>query len=115
MKRFSVLAAILGGVVVLANVPSAQAQKKGGIPKEYRETVSKGLQWLAKNQQPDGHWGSNAGNEQYKVAMTGLAGVALLMEGSTVKQGKYAPNIRKAVDWCVARAQKNDPGKAGLI
>ena len=64
----------------------------------------------------DGHWGSDVGgNEQYKVAMTGLSGVALLMEGSTGKLGKYSANIRKAVDWCIERAQKGDPGKEGLI
>ena len=31
--------------------------------------------------------------------MTALAGMALLMEGSTLREGKYSDNIRKAVDW----------------
>jgi hypothetical protein len=119
MKRFSIFGCVLAvGVVALVQSPEAPAQKKGGggIPKEYRDNVNKGLKWLADTQQADGHWGSDQGSEQYKMAMTGLAGVALLMEGSTVKQGKYANHIRKAVDWCVARAEKNkDTGKEGLI
>ena len=52
--------------------------------------------------------------------MTGLAGMALLMEGSTIREGKYGDNIRRAVDWLMARAQPNGmignpniPGEAG--
>ena len=37
--------------------------------------------------------------------MTALAGMALLCEGSTTTQGKYAPNIRKAVDYLVSRSR----------
>src|SRR5207248_3317055 len=65
------------------------------------------------------HWDSQG---QYPLTMTGLCGIALLMEGSTIREGKYAENIRKAVDWLLTpgRAQKNGllcnvnmPGEAG--
>jgi len=41
--------------------------------------------------------------------MTALGGMVLLMEGSTIKDGKYADNIRKAVDWFMepGRCQRN--------
>jgi hypothetical protein len=53
-----------------------------------------------------GHW--TAGNgEPYPTAMTALAGIAMLSEGSTTMQGKYAPNIRKAVDYLVGRSRPN--------
>ena len=39
--------------------------------------------------------------------MTALAGMALLCEGSTTTQGKYAPNIRRAVDYLVGRCRRN--------
>ena len=39
--------------------------------------------------------------------MTALAGMALLMEGSTIREGKYADNIRRAVDWLMDRVQPN--------
>jgi hypothetical protein len=39
--------------------------------------------------------------------MTALAGIALLSEGSTTTQGKYAPNIRRAVDYLVSRSRAN--------
>jgi hypothetical protein len=75
------------------------------IPKDYRNTVRKGLDWLAKAQMADGHW--EAGGGAYPVAMTGLSGVALLMEGSTIREGRYASNIRKATDWCMGISQRN--------
>ena len=39
--------------------------------------------------------------------MTALAGMALLAEGSTTTQGKYAANIRRAVDYLVSRSRAN--------
>jgi hypothetical protein len=39
--------------------------------------------------------------------MTALAGVALLCEGSTTTQGKYAPNVSLAVDYLVSRSRTN--------
>jgi hypothetical protein len=36
-----------------------------------------------------------------------LAGVAFLSEGSTTTQGKYAPNVRKAVDYLLTRSRSN--------
>jgi squalene cyclase len=39
--------------------------------------------------------------------MTALAGLALLSEGSTATQGKYAENIRRAVDFLTRRSRPN--------
>ena len=72
---------------------------------EYRKTVEKGLEWLAKAQHRDGHWTAPGG--QYPTTMTALAGMALLMEGSTIRDGKYADNIRRAVDWFMDHSQRN--------
>src|SRR5713226_6087713 len=70
-----------------------------------KDCVNKGLDWLAKNQNRDGHWEAAGG--QYSPAMTGIAGMALLAEGSTTREGKYANNIRKARDWFITRSQPN--------
>ena len=67
--------------------------------------VGRGLEWLASHQSRAGHW--TAGSEQYPTAMTALAGIAMLSEGSTTMQGKYAPNIRRAVDYLVSRSRRN--------
>ncbi|MCS7304920.1 MAG: terpene cyclase/mutase family protein [Thermoguttaceae bacterium] len=70
-----------------------------------QQVVQRGLDWLAKNQSRAGFWTAN--NGQYPTAMTGLAGLALLCEGSTTTQGKYAPNIRRAVDYLLSKARPN--------
>src|SRR5581483_7342070 len=56
-------------------------------------------------QYPDGHWEANGG--RWPTAMTAMAGMALLMEGSTIRDGKYADRIRKATDWLMEHAQTN--------
>src|SRR5271165_1705133 len=75
------------------------------IPEKYQKVIDKGLDWLAKQQARDGHWEANGG--QYPTTMTALAGMALLMEGSTMREGKYSERIRRAVDWLVDRSQRN--------
>jgi hypothetical protein len=103
------LAAACAGLALVAFAPQLRADE---IPEKYRETVRKGLEWLAKQQQRDGSFIANGGN--YPVAMTALAGMAFLMEGSTYTQGKYAPQIRKATDWLMERAQRGNQ-REGLI
>jgi hypothetical protein len=100
------IAVALGLIAGLA--PSTRADE---IPEKYKENIRKGLDWLAKNQQKDGHWAANG--DHHPVAMTGLAALAMLMEGSTVRDGKYSSNIRKAVDWLMDRSQKGN--RNGLI
>src|SRR5262249_30799363 len=75
------------------------------LPVEYRAAINKGLDWVAKQQQRDGHWEANGG--QYPSAMTALGGVVLLMEGSNPREGKYSERIRRAVDWLLERSQRN--------
>src|SRR3974377_683844 len=88
------------------------------IPQEYRASIAKGLEWLSKQQAKDGHWEAFGG--QYPMTMTALSGMALLMEGSTIREGKYKDNIRRAVDWLLQRCMPNGmignpniPGEAG--
>lgn len=67
--------------------------------------ISRGLDWIANSQSRLGHWSANEG--RYSTAMTALAGIALLQEGSTTTQGKYALNIRRAVDYLCSRSRSN--------
>ena len=64
-----------------------------------------GLDWLANSQSPKGNWVANEG--RYPTAMTALAGTALLAEGSTTTQGRYAPHIRRAVDYLILQSRRN--------
>lgn len=104
---FTRLSATLVAFLVLVSAP-ASAQEKKRV--EVDESVKKGLEWLRKQQSSDGSWQAPGG--AYPTVCTALAGMAMLMEGSTLREGKYSENLVKAVDWFVTRSQKN--GLLGL-
>ena len=72
---------------------------------EVNRSVRLALDYLAREQRRQGYWEANGG--QYRVAMTALAGTALLAEGSTTTTGKYATNISRAVDFLLDMSQPN--------
>jgi hypothetical protein len=98
MTRGIVLAAGLAGLL-------AAPARADELPPKVREAVDRGLKWFADTQNRDGHWEANGG--QYPTSMTALGGLSMLMEGSTLREGKYADNLRRAVDWLMDRAQPN--------
>ncbi len=72
---------------------------------DVQRAVGRGLDWLAQHQSRLGRWIGNS--ERYPTAMTAMAGVSLLCDGSTTTQGKYADNVRRAVDYLVNRSCTN--------
>jgi len=82
---------------------------QGAAPKKFdpriQQAVARGLDYLAREQRRQGYWEANGG--QYRVAMTALAGNALLCEGSTATRGKYARNIRLAVNYLLEMSRPN--------
>jgi hypothetical protein len=86
----------------VAPAPKAQGQVEES---ERKLAVQNGLDWLASRQSNRGSW--QGGDNAYPTAMTALAGIALLSEGSTTLQGKYARNVRAAVDFLVSRSCPN--------
>jgi hypothetical protein len=87
-----------------ALAPAAVAADAAGKPGA-AEVVARGLDWLEAKQSRRGSWAANEG--RYPTAMTALAGTAMLMEGSTTSQGRYAEPIRLAVDYLVSRSRTN--------
>jgi hypothetical protein len=117
-RRWLTVVVAAGAVGALLSVPApvpAQEKKEkkaaDDIKKRTDEAVEKGLEWLKKTQAPDGHWAAQGG--QYPTTMTALAGMCFLMEGSTLKEGKYSDQIRKAVEWFTDRKRVNADGKIG--
>ena len=96
--------------ILLAGVMVDQADARERVARE-QEVIDGGLDWLANTQSRLGHWSANGGN--YPTAMTALAGIALLSEGSTTTQGKYAPNIRAAVDYLLSDSRALSNGLIG--
>ena len=76
------------------------------IPKQI-QAVDKALEWLAKSQNGDGSWGNEGGGGTYRMAMTGLAGMAFLSGGNTPGRGKYGRNIEKAMKYVIKSQQRD--------
>jgi hypothetical protein len=67
-----------------------------GIDERTVAAIDRGLAYLARTQDRQGAWANQGGYGSYPVAMTALAGLALLMDGNTTTQGRYAANVDRA-------------------
>lgn len=98
-------------LAVPASAPVQAAEDKKQKKRDVETAVEKGLEFLKKQQAQDGHWEAQGG--QYPTTMTALAGMCFLMEGSTLKEGKYSDQITKAVNWFLAPNRQQPNGLIG--
>ena len=107
-----VVPAVIAGLFLALPAPLPAQDNKKAEDKELKrradEAIEKGLDWLKKVQAQDGHWEAPGG--AYKTAMTGLAGMAFLMEGSSLKEGKYSDQVQKAVQWFLTAGRQQPNG-----
>jgi hypothetical protein len=98
------LSSVIASLACLAIVALCAPASAGIENPRVREVCREGLDWLAFQQHKLGHWTAQG---RYPTAMTALAGMAMLCEGSTTTQGKYAENIRRAVDYLIRQSRPN--------
>jgi hypothetical protein len=91
------------------------------------EALAAGLEWLKNHQSPDGYWdvdeywinnvsggteaSEGAGSHAQDVGMTGLALLAFLGDGHTLREGLYKEVVSKGIKWM---RDQQDP-ETGLI
>jgi len=114
MKRLTLTAVVVA--LMLANLGiDAGAQVVPNRPplitEEAEKSIDKALAYLARTQSRDGSWRTGSNYGSYPTTMTSLAGLALMGGGNTPVEGKYAKNVRNALDYVLSCA---DP-KTGLI
>ncbi|MCC6781951.1 MAG: terpene cyclase/mutase family protein [Planctomycetes bacterium] len=97
----------------------------GKIGKSTAVGIERALEWLKKHQDEDGHWDADEfmkhdiegapcdgpGNPVHDVGLTGLALLAFLGDGSTMRSGPYKEVVKKGVMWL--REQQDE--KTGLF
>jgi hypothetical protein len=105
IHRLLIACCLIALAPLALRAPAGEDTENARVLAKYKPVIDKGLQWLARQQFRDGHW--EAQGQQYPIAMTGLAGLALLAEGSTPSHGKYAKNIDDAIEYLMSRTQKN--------
>jgi hypothetical protein len=85
-----------------------------GGNEQTQDAVELGLQWLARNQQPDGSWSmkgpfATGSGTHNKVAATSMALIAFAGAGNTPTDGEYAENVKKAVEQLIS--WQNESGR----
>jgi hypothetical protein len=68
-------------------------------------SANNALAWLAKHQEPDGHWDARkfGASSKTDVAVTALALLAFTAEGHTERAGAHRKCVAMAIDWLLAR------------
>ena len=126
------LAALLAGLCVLTGLNAKdEPAKKGDTPmttaikpKPLSAAIKKGLAYLVKEQHDDGGWGQGGGwraavkgggrvegpqvQDPSDVGNTCIALLALVRAGNTAKDGPYAKNVARGVDFICAKVEKAD-------
>ncbi len=83
------------------------------LPPEAQAAVDRGLAYLAGQQAADGSYPDSRLGGRGNVAVTALAGLALMAGGSQPGRGRYAQAVGRAVDYVVGRA--NDGSVRGYL
>jgi len=107
MSRYTVVTLVMVAVCVVGtSTASAQNLPKRPplITEQAEKSIERGLAFLARTQSRDGSWRSGTRYGSYPCSMTSLAGMALMGGGNTPVEGKYAANVRRAVDYVLSCA-----------
>lgn len=99
---------------------SASNEPNNNEPKEPAKALERGIAWLVAHQDKDGHWDSDnfmkhdsagaptdgPGSAVNDVGVTGLALLALLGDGNTLRVGPHRDAVKQAVRWL--RSQQDE-------
>lgn len=86
-----------------------QIQIEKATPK-LRQSISRGLQWLARQQSQDGSFGSQSQYGRH-VGITALACLAFMSDGHVPGRGRYAHNVESGLKFVLESCSK----QSGLI
>jgi len=107
-SKHGLLLRIVWSLVVLTPQQAPAQDQRAyphGVTPEIDAAIQRGLEYLARTQSRDGVWRGGGQEGAYPVAMTALAGMALLGSGSTPTRGRYWRQVSKATDYLLKQSQ----------
>lgn len=96
------LAIALGGLLVLGAASAACGQGTWEITPQSEQALSRGLDWLARNQGPEGNWQSN------DLGLVGTGMLAFLSAGHLPGRGPYGENVQRAMEYILRHAGRGE-------
>lgn len=106
MSRFVAVAVL---ACLLSSTALAQHHERDmsvHLTPETQRSIDKGYDWLVKNQNRDGSWGCML-NQAPSTAVTSLAVLSLMAEGSTPSRGQFQKPIGKGLRYVLGVAHEN--------
>lgn len=109
--------AMLGLMLLVSPVAGQQATTRpsaldGGVARgdeltaETRAAIARGLEWLSRQQNPDGSFG-NPGPYNAASAVTSLSALAMMSAGNLPQRGEYGVQVQRASQYIVRSAQRS--------
>ncbi|MCA8916933.1 MAG: terpene cyclase/mutase family protein [Planctomycetes bacterium] len=95
-----------GGEGDPSEAPALRMLNKNYINEDLKQGVKKGLKRLAELQDANGAF-TKGGGQNVSMAVSSMAGLALLASGSTPEKGPYAANIQKVLDYVLSMQDPN--------
>ena len=94
----------------------SKGNKAGGITKTSQQALEDGLEWLARNQDPAGHWDCARfeGGPGYNISVSAMAQLAFLGAGNSTVVGPYRKNVRAAQSFLLTKFDPNT-GRLGAF
>jgi prenyltransferase beta subunit len=90
-------------LLLVAFVSPLRAADKVKIDEPTKKAVNKALEYLAKNQNPNGSWSD--GRYPHNTAITAFAMLGFMSQGHVPGQGLYGPEVSKACRFLLASAR----------
>ncbi len=108
LRTAAVLTAV-GGAALVGHADEVPPPPSDLVTADAQAAIDRGLTFLAANQASDGSF-SDSRSVLGNVAITGLAGLALLSGGHHVGRGRYGANVGRAADYIVNRGSGGNRG-----
>lgn len=98
-----ILVSIASSAVVIGAFAAQACSAAEVLPKhmtpETLKAIRAGLDFLARTQASDGGWHDAQEGQAYPIAISSLAGMALLANGNTPTRGRYAPQVKELTEY----------------
>jgi hypothetical protein len=106
MRSLSLVPLLVVAVALHASVGvlTLRAEGEWEITPQSEKALDLGLEWLAKNQGPEGNWGSN------DLGLVAMGALAFMSAGHSPGRGKYGQPLKRALDYI-----SNNAKPSGLL